>query len=114
MNKGGRPKKTRAEKERAGTLQKCREAKNPLSFEPLSSVPDPPSWLGKDGSKFFRHYGGILLGQKLLTAGDIGEFEKASMAYDMLMIHWNKMKEDQGVYKTQNNYTQKTASWQIW
>lgn len=108
----GRPKKTKAEKEMAGTLRPCREVDNPLTFAPINSV-STPDYLDGYAVEFFEYYTKILAVVGILTPADIGEIEQAAISYDALRDAYDYIKEHGAVQTTESGYTQKNAHWQV-
>lgn len=83
MAQRGRPRKPNHIKEAQGTLEKSRVNEHPLSFEPLSRVPEPPGDLNKDGRAFYVYICQILINAGLLTAGYLFDIERAAFWYSL-------------------------------
>ena len=113
MNTGGRPRKTKEEKEASGTLQKCREVDHPLTFNALVRVPSPPEYLEGYAVEFFTYYAGVLLSVKMLTASDMLELEGASIAYGEMRNAYDEIKRSGSIQTTSTGYKQKSAAWTV-
>lgn len=71
-NKGGRPKLSRAEKEKKGTLEKSREKQIAVVVPKIESLPDAPEWLGQHGKKEWAEKTDMLDRMSMLHKTDLG------------------------------------------
>jgi len=99
------PAKPKHVKEAQGTLRKCRETDNPVTFEPLSEVPSVPETIPEQGRDYFRYCCELLLSIGLLTAAFIPDITRAAIWYAIMVRAAAHISEDDYFQKTQAGYT---------
>ena len=84
-----------------GTLEKSREVDNPITFQALSEVPEPPDWISDDGREYFIYCCKALIETGSLSAAIMNKVVRAAKWHSMFV---------QAARNTEDGYTQKTQS----
>lgn len=98
----GRPAKTRQEKEAQGTLEKSREPSNPITYEPLSEVPDVE--VPMRGKDYFVHCCRAMIERGTLSAATINKVVRAAGWYDLWVRALDGIAKDGYIQSTKTGY----------
>ena len=109
MAKGGRPSKSNKQKELQGTLKKCR-AFEPVKWDSLSAIPEPPKHLNEVGGWYFKTVCGLLIEKDALSAAFLFDIGRGALWYQTSINAAESVGLDGGIQTTPNGYTAITAS----
>lgn len=107
--KAGRPQKAKHIKEAQGTLRPSREVDNPLTFEPLTVIPEPQYKINGEAKKYYEYVCNLLISNNVLTAAHIPDLTLAAYWWGIMTEARDNIESDGYTQMTQSGYTQITS-----